>query len=106
MESGKVKWQSRAIRHFHFALSPCFVVLRAAGRDTEKEMDIAHISAVTSPHFVGERSDYGLVYQDERLRQKPMFCGPAAGLGHAGSLAIGYTYPEAEIALTSCLAVS
>ena len=34
-----------------------------------------------------------------------MFCGPGTELGHAGSLAIGYTFMEAGTALTLAFAV-
>jgi len=54
---------------------------------------------------VGERCDDGLLYQDKRLRVKPMSCGRGTELGHAGSLAIGYTFTEAGTALTSAFAI-
>jgi hypothetical protein len=53
---------------------------------------------------VGELDKDGLLHQEGRLRLKPMFCGPGTQLGHAGGLAIGYTFTEAGIALTSAFA--
>jgi hypothetical protein len=54
---------------------------------------------------VSRQGDDCLLYQDERLGLEPMFCGLGTELGHAGSLAIGYTFMEAGTALTSAFAV-
>jgi len=54
---------------------------------------------------IGTQGDDCLLCQNERLRVKPMFCGPSTELGHAGSLAIGYTFMEAGTALNSSFAI-